>query len=347
MADHPPPARVVWELTWRCTLRCTHCLVEGGPNDKVELDPAESLALCDALAALGTRTVTLTGGEPLLRPDWDVLARRLSDQGIRVVLSTNGHGLNAANLARAVAAGVRMAVLSLDGLAEAHDAVRRYPEARARRSSFAEVGDALRRLAETPITRAVITSVDAHNLADLPGLHQHVKALGVQRWQVQLAHATGRQAAADMLSPAQNRALAAFLVEAARDPVLPPAVHETIGWLSRDEPILRSSGRSRAQVWLGSPCGRSVLAIEPDGGVKGCPNQVGAPFVVGQVREEPLARIWQDRARWFWLNPPPSQAAGPCAPCALQTVCGGGCPCVAWATTGALYNNPLCLRAAS
>jgi len=128
-------------------------------------------------------------------------------------------------------------------------------------------------------------------------------------------------------------------------------VHHTIGWLSKDEPRLRSSARPlvrkrrKPAIWRGSPCGEHVIAFEPDGGVKGCPNQVGDPFVVGNVRQDPLAVIWQDRARWHWLRPSKDQMQGVCASCHLAEPCGGGCPCMAWDTTGHLFDNPWCLKA--
>ena len=339
-----PPVRAVWEVTWRCNLRCDHCLVEGGPNDKDELDTGEGLALVDALAALGVRRLTLTGGEPLMRRDWEALSRRAVERGLELVLSTNGVALSGPRLDAAVALGTHTAVLSLDGLRETHDRRRHYAEPRARRSSYDETLAALARLRPTPIRAAVITTVDAHNLEELPAIQAVLRDAGVARWEVQLGHATGR--ATKMLPAQQMPELAALLLVLARDRVMPPVVHNTIGWLSPDEPALRSSGRpGRTSIWRGSPCGRQVIAVEPDGGVKGCPNQVGAPFVVGNVRDEPLSAIWADRARWFWLDPPPSDAKGACAPCGLKSVCGGGCPCVAWATARATFDNPWCLRA--
>lgn len=341
----PSPTRAVWELTWRCNLRCSHCLVEGGPNDKVELDTTEGLALIDALVDLGVRRLTLTGGEPLMRRDWEQLARHARARGLTLLLSTNGLALSGPRLAAAAELGM-IVVISVDGLRETHDRGRPFPEARAARSSYDETEAAIGRARAAGLDVIVITTVDRHNLDELPAVQVRMAELGVWRWTVQLGHATGRLAAEDMLPSTRMPELARFLVRASRHPTVPPVVHHTIGWLSRDEPVLRSSGDdTRLAVWGGTPCGASVIAVEPDGGVKGCPNQVGAPFVVGNVREEPLARIWADRARWFWVDPPAALAQGACAPCGLKARCGGGCPCVAWATTGHIYDNPRCLRA--
>jgi radical SAM protein with 4Fe4S-binding SPASM domain len=351
----PAPDHAIWELTWRCNLRCTHCLVEGGPNELVELSPEEALDLVDQLADLGVRRITLTGGEPFFRKDWLAISRRIRHHGIDLIFSCNGHLVRDQTLAQLLELETRWVALSLDGMSATHDTQRRFPEENARLSSFAIVEAAIRRLVPTPIRVAVITSVSADNLDELPALHGHLKALGVDEWMVQLAHPQGRFAqeeqAASMLPRQHMPELAAFLSAASRDPVLPPLIHHTIGWLSRDEPRLRSSGRPhvrkrrRPVLWRGTPCGVNVVAFEPDGGVKGCPNQVGDPFVVGNVRKAPLRQIWEELERWHWVRPRSEQLKGVCAPCNLAEHCGGGCPCMAWDTTGHLFDNPWCLRA--
>lgn len=341
------PHRAVWETTWRCNLRCHHCLVEAGPNDKRELSTEEGLELCDQLAALGVKTVTLTGGEPLFRKDWEVHLRRLAEHGLRLVLSTNGDMLGRA-LPVLEELAVHTVVLSVDGMARTHDALRPVAEVGARVSTRARTERTLGMLADSPVQAAVITSVTRSNLPELPALHADLAARGVQHWMVQLSHATGRmrQRPQDLLQPGDLPALAEFLVEACRHPTLPPVVHNTIGYLSAEEPVLRPSGRETPwPFWRGSPCGRTVVALEPDGGVKGCPNQVGDPFVVGSVRQEALVDIWQDRGRWFWLEPEEADFQGACAPCGLKRICKGGCPCVAYAATGRVFDDPYCLRA--
>jgi cyclic pyranopterin phosphate synthase len=65
-------------LTDRCSLRCTYCMPELGmswlANDNI-LTASEIERLVRVFAHLGIRTVRLTGGEPLLRPDLaDIIA---------------------------------------------------------------------------------------------------------------------------------------------------------------------------------------------------------------------------------------------------------------------------------
>jgi radical SAM protein with 4Fe4S-binding SPASM domain len=348
-----PPQHAIWEMTWRCNLRCTHCLVHGGPNDVDELSTSEGLDLLDQMAALGVRRVTLTGGEPFFRRDWPVLARRVRDHDMELVFSCNGHMLNKRTMEMLCELKTAWIAVSVDGLPATHDAQRVFPATRAGLSSWAIVTRAIRTLVASPIQVAVITSVHRDNLDELPELHERLKTLGVDEWMVQLAHPQGRFAEGEerdkMLAAHRLPELVAFLVGASEDPILAPLVHNTIGWMSKYEPHLRGSGRAapprgQLHLWRGSPCGRTVLGIEPDGGIKGCPNQVGDPFVVGHIRRESLAAIWADRARWHWLNPAPDAMKGSCEGCVLSSHCGGGCPCVALETSGRLFDNPYCTR---
>jgi radical SAM protein with 4Fe4S-binding SPASM domain len=122
-------------------------------------------------------------------------------------------------------------------------------------------------------------------------------------------------------------------------------VHNTIGYLGPQEPLLRRSGTAgRRGFWQGCGCGRTSVGISPQGDIKGCANQVTAPFIVGNVRSERLATIWQDRERWHWLDPTLEQMRGDCARCALNRVCGAGCTALAYSASGELFDNPYCLR---
>ncbi len=348
----PPPFRALWEITARCDLRCDHCLVNGGYSRPGELTTEQALDLIDQLALLGTKAVTLTGGEPFLRKDWPLLAERIRARNMILRFSANGHFLDDNTIERLLELSCEQYAVSIDGLKETHDALRHGPRGQKGKSSFERVIAALDRLRTTPIISNVITAVTRHNSEELHEIHDLLKEHGTQVWMIQLAHKTGRLSkekghACQLtpLLPRQLPRLSEFLVKASEDPVLPPVVHNSIGYLSRDEPVLRSSGRSRKSIfWTGCKCGVSSIGIEPDGSIKGCANQIGNPFVVGNVKEEKLKTIWEDANRWRWLNPSSDRMSGQCAACALANVCHAGCTALSYSATGELFNNPYCLR---
>lgn len=82
------------ELTERCPNACIHCCINRPINDHEararEMNTAQVKAILDQAADLGCLQVLYTGGEPLLRQDFEELylyARRL---GMKVILFTSG-----------------------------------------------------------------------------------------------------------------------------------------------------------------------------------------------------------------------------------------------------------------
>lgn len=111
-----------------CNLRCSFCdLWEGKENIPVD----KAIRLLDEAHAIGTRTVVLTGGEPLLHPGLFAIARAAKARGMGVNVTTNGTLVERHHDAL-VAAGVDSLSLSIDGLAPTHDALRGQVGAHAR-----------------------------------------------------------------------------------------------------------------------------------------------------------------------------------------------------------------------
>jgi cyclic pyranopterin phosphate synthase len=109
-------------VTDKCNLRCIYCMPEGGlpwlRRDEI-LSYEEIEEVVRAAAAVGVRTIRLTGGEPLVRRDLHRLVAAIaSTPGIEdVALSTNGLLLEE-QLPDLVAAGLARINLSLDTLRE-------------------------------------------------------------------------------------------------------------------------------------------------------------------------------------------------------------------------------------
>jgi MoaA/NifB/PqqE/SkfB family radical SAM enzyme len=106
-------------LTNRCNLRCTYCSSPYMKNSEMTTD--QWVGVIDELASLGCGRVSITGGEPLLRPDVGEVLERARQRGMSSVLCSNGL------LVKRRIEEVRLAdtlVLSLDGVGHANDEVR-------------------------------------------------------------------------------------------------------------------------------------------------------------------------------------------------------------------------------
>ncbi|MEK6732146.1 MAG: radical SAM protein [Candidatus Omnitrophota bacterium] len=89
----PILSRLDIELTERCNNNCVHCCINLPAEDmkakKEEMSSAEIKGILKEAASLGCLTVRLTGGEPLLREDFEeiyLFARKL---GLKVLIFTN------------------------------------------------------------------------------------------------------------------------------------------------------------------------------------------------------------------------------------------------------------------
>lgn len=81
-------------LTERCNLRCVHCYINRPAGDKEsrqrELGLGEWCAILDQLSYEGILWLLMTGGEPLLHPDFAAIYLYAKQRGFHVTIYTNG-----------------------------------------------------------------------------------------------------------------------------------------------------------------------------------------------------------------------------------------------------------------
>jgi len=81
------------ELTFRCNLRCVHCYLDGQHTpapDQQELTTEEVKGIIDQIVDAGCLWLLLTGGDPLVRPDWKEIYLYAKRKGLILTLFTNG-----------------------------------------------------------------------------------------------------------------------------------------------------------------------------------------------------------------------------------------------------------------
>lgn len=329
---------VVWELTLRCNALCLHCGSDAGRARPRELSTEEALRVCDEIADLSCACVTFSGGEPFLREDWPALARRLVGRGVRVEVISNGLMIDEALARRCAEAGVHAVSMSVDGTEEIHDRLRGVP------GSFRRAMTAAGHLRRAGLRVGAVTQVCRPNLAALAGIEQALAGAGFEGWQLQLTTPVGRaEHAALSLDPEQVPEIVRFLLGPGR---LPRYAADDIGWMSPDEPEIRSSKRPTDRVFAGCHAGLSLIGLTADGTVRGCLS-MPPKFDEASVRDRPLAEIWNDPARFAYNRLfDPERMTGACADCPFRRVCRGGCRTLAWATQGLLTENRYCLRVA-
>ena len=198
LSDRVRPTYAVWEITLRCDLACRHCGSRAGRARPAELTTTEALDLVTQMAELGVDEATIIGGEAYLRDDWHVLARALSDAGIRCSMTTGGRNLTAERVQQAKDAGIETVSVSIDGLERTHDHLRAFA------GSHAATLRALDHLQAAGLPRSVNTQLCGVNLREIEALFELIAAREIHSWQVQITVAMGR--AADHPNPQMPRA---------------------------------------------------------------------------------------------------------------------------------------------
>ena len=133
--DRPPPREeglprrnrfhsLAIEITRRCNLECRHCFLAAGEADPHELSLEQIKEIIPQVKGAGGTSVSLGGGEPLLRNDWVQIVRFALSQGLLVAIGSNGTLIDE-TLARTLAALPIKIQISLDGARSAgHDRIR-------------------------------------------------------------------------------------------------------------------------------------------------------------------------------------------------------------------------------
>ncbi|MGC4123209.1 MAG: radical SAM protein [Myxococcales bacterium] len=296
---------------------------------------------------LDCRLITLSGGEPTLREDWEAIAAAAVRRGVTVNMVTNGTTITP-ELARRIAdSGLANVGVSLDGPERNHDAIRGP-------GTFQRAARGLRLLHEAGVPTAALTHLDRTTAGLLEETHQVAVELGAAAWRVQLGKPMGRlcENRERLLEPEDLLTVLPRIARIKQGSTIQVDVGDSVGYYGPHEKTLRRTtwGRMR-DTWSGCQAGRFAIGIESDGGVKGClslqakmdAEDGSDPFREGCLAEKRLAEIrFGAGAFAFNREQRVEDLTGACRSCRHAQLCRGGAKCVAAAFTGAVSEDPYC-----
>ena len=163
-----------WHITQRCENHCKHCYMD---NDRYDLPFKDFLLCLDNIQESENNdflisSVVLTGGDPLLNPDWYAISRELVKRGKKLSILGNPETLSAINIAKLSNLNLRMFQLSLDGLRETHDRLR-YD------GSFKKTIDAIHLLSKYRIPIGIMFTISGENENELLHVIDYLDSLNV------------------------------------------------------------------------------------------------------------------------------------------------------------------------
>jgi radical SAM protein with 4Fe4S-binding SPASM domain len=332
------PLSILWEVTHACNLNCLHCLSSSGRRAPGELSTGEAKALIEELARLRVFSVTVGGGEPLVRSDLFDLLETITQKNLAARLSTNGYAVTDDTLHRLADLNVFAVQVSIDGLRETHDRFRGRPGA------FDRAVGALRLFREAGYHTFLTATATALNVEEMPALLDLALDLGVSTLKlgpyVPLGRATQNR---DLLSlsPQQLRELARIMHQRKEetDGRIDLQIDGLFPWLFEPVP----TGHECSEVGPGCSAGTASATVSYDGNVYPCVYMRDTS--AGNVRHEPLGDIWRNDSVFGPLRTfDRKRIKNGCQTCAYRaTVCRGGCRGAALAATGDLLGrDPNC-----
>ncbi len=329
------PLGLLAELTHRCPLQCPYC---SNPleMDRVdtELSAAEWRNVFRQAGELGVLQLHLSGGEPLVRQDFEEILAAAVDAGLYTNLITSGVTLSRerlANLARLGLDHVQLSIQDVDPAnAERISGYRRGAEKKR------EVARWVKELG-LPLTINVV--VHRHNIENLPAIIDYAVEVGAGRLEV--AHtqyyAWAQRNFSALIPTAEQFYRSVEITDAARERLRGILVFDVV---AHDHYAVRPK-----------PCmggwGRSFVNVTPSGRVLPCHACETIPgLAIDNVRDKPLADIWFNGAA-FQAFRGTSWMKEPCRSCDRREIDWGGCRCQALAVTGDARNaDPACARSA-
>lgn len=316
---------IVWMATRRCNLRCRYCVLPHEESPGPDLTTVQVKRVFSEIADDFDATrvmVGITGGEATLRPDLVEIVRHLVSLRFRTVaVDSNGlqYGRHPELIDRLVEAGMRCPTISADAVGEGQLRLRR--DRSLGRLTWAAIEYVQKRYPGLGLT--TICAASPLNLAEIPAVFRRFENLGVAFSRLSPVFPVGR-AASDpevVLSPAQLARVLAWVAEqriafaAGKRDIEIEFVDD--GWcgLAWEGGLLRSN-------FLYCRAGVTVLGLEHDGRIVGCPVIHSAFNQQGNARQERVSDVWKRGFGAFrdrgWLR------CGPCAECGQWDACLGG-----------------------
>lgn len=184
LTEKPILRQLFFELTDSCNMACLHCGSKASPKNKSFL-PFEGVnKVLESVAShyeAKKIMVCLTGGEPMLHPDFYRIVSRVKELGFKCGITTNGFLIDGDTARKMFECGIQSVGISIDGTEELHDWFRNT------KGAYRRAFDAVRHLAaagDGAISLQVTTVVHKKNIETLDEIYAEVLRMGCDSWRI-------------------------------------------------------------------------------------------------------------------------------------------------------------------
>ena len=171
-----------FEITDACNMACLHCGSHASPCKKQYLDFESIKKVATEVAKSYDPSqimVCLTGGEPMLHPDFYEIASFITGLGFMCGITTNATLIDKDAAQKIKDSGICSVGISLDGTEQSHDKLRN------KNGAFVKTTEGISNLVSVSkgeITTQVTTVVNKSNISQLDDIYNLVCILGVDSW---------------------------------------------------------------------------------------------------------------------------------------------------------------------
>lgn len=301
------------ELTLKCNEHCFHCGSSCGGNlpDGLPLEKYK-LLLDEVKENFGTKAlIAVTGGEPLLYPDFFELMEYTQELGFKWGMTSNGTLITKEVAHHLKEAGMKSISLSIDGLPETHD---RY---RGLKDAYKLGMEGIQNLIDEDCFNIMVTTVVNHeNIDELDALFDVFDGMDINEWRLTGIEPIGRaEKVPDMLLTADdNRRIMEFIKEKREKRI--PVTYSCTHFLG-----LEYEAEVRDWYFLCN-AGIYVAGVLVNGDVTAC---IDIPrnekTIQGNINSESFTKLWKERFEIY--RTPLSERNEKCAACPEAKWCRG------------------------
>ena len=322
-SDNWPLNSLYFYLTEGCNLACRHCWLSpkfDPSGDKYPMLPVElfETAILEA-KPLGLSTVKLTGGEPLLHPQFTYLLEVIRRENLSLTIETNGL-LCTPEIAKEIAkSSNRFVSVSIDGAdASTHERIRGVS------GSFESARQAVKNLVAAGISPQVIFSVMPDNVDQISAVVLMAEDLGASSVKFNIVQPTAR---GEKLHANNDTLNIEALIKLGRYVEMEMAKKTKLN-LFFDYPM---AFRALSRIANGDGCGicsiTGILGVIASGHYALCGIGKHIPeLVFGGVGKDRLEKVWFENPILSELRSAlPDRLGGICNRCLMKKRCLGSC----------------------
>ena len=275
--DDRIPIQADIAVTGRCHCNCWHCF---RPKEtKQDMDLALIRDLLSRLSKMGTATVGITGGEPMLHKDIVEIIKSIPDK-IQAQLYTTGHSINNEFAKIIKNSNVNRCIISLD-----HYNDKIVNEMRHNDNAFEEVINAIKILRKYNIYIAITLCITENllNEDDLKCYFKFATNLDINEIRVIMPIPQGKLEGKDFSH------LYANAIKYVR-------AFKTLNALCVDSPTIVNFCEFESPAYMGCNAGANYISINNTGAVTPC---VAVPLSFGNIYEQNIEDVFEKMQKYF------------------------------------------------